>query len=288
VADAATRPARDDDGYREAVGGGAMTTVGSVLASKVPQITVLFWVAKVLTTGMGETASDFLVTTVDPVLAVAAAFVVLLVLLVVQLTRARYVPAVYWATVAMVSVFGTMAADVVHVELGVPYTVSTAAFAAALAAVFVLWWVVERDLSIHAITTRRRELFYWAAVLTTFALGTAAGDWTATVLGLGYLTSGIVFLACIAVPAVAFLFFRANPILTFWAAYVITRPLGASFADWAGVGPDRGGLGLGTGTITVVLLAGIVVSVVVMTARERRGDPGARCGFAPRGLRSRT
>jgi uncharacterized membrane-anchored protein len=235
-----------------------------VLANKVPQITLLFWVAKVLTTGMGETASDYLVTTIDPVLAVAAAFVVLVALLVLQLTRRRYVPTVYWATVAMVSVFGTMAADVVHVELGVPYAVSTAAFAVMLAVVFVVWWLVERDLSIHAITTRRRELFYWATVLVTFALGTAAGDWTATVLGLGYLASGIVFLACIAVPAIAYGVFRAAPIVTFWAAYVITRPLGASFADWIGVSPERGGLGLGTGPITLILLAGLVLAVTFM------------------------
>ncbi|ARJ07711.1 hypothetical protein B5808_19635 (plasmid) [Cnuibacter physcomitrellae] len=238
------------------------------MLDKVPQITALFWIAKVLTTGMGETASDFLVTTIDPVIAVVLAFLVLVALLALQLTRTRYIPWLYWATVAMVSVFGTMAADVIHVEFGIPYTVSTAAFAAALAAIFLLWWATERDLSIHSINTSRREIFYWVTVLTTFALGTAVGDWTATVLNLGYFASGLLFLACIAVPTVAYYFFSANRVITFWAAYVLTRPLGASLADWLGVDTSRGGVGLGTGPITLVLLAGIAACVTVMTIRR--------------------
>ncbi len=234
------------------------------MLNKVPAITALFWVAKVLTTGMGETASDFLVTTIDPVVAVGLGFVVFAGFLVLQLTRKRYIPWVYWSTVAMVSVFGTMAADIVHVELGIPYTVSTAVFALALGGVFLVWWLLERDLSIHSITTTRREILYWATVLTTFALGTAAGDWTATVLNLGYLASGLVFLACIVIPAAAYLFSSATPIVTFWIAYILTRPLGASFADWLGVAPSRGGVGIGTGTITLILLAAIVACVTVM------------------------
>ncbi|NQX36959.1 hypothetical protein HQQ85_19440 [Herbiconiux sp. VKM Ac-2851] len=238
--------------------------------SKVPEITVLFWVTKVLTTGMGETTSDFVVTSIEPVIGVAVAFVLLVGALVLQFRTRRYVPWVYWLAVVLVSVFGTMAADVVHVQFGVPYEVSTAGFAIALAVVFLLWYRTERTLSIHAIDTPRREAFYWAAVLTTFALGTATGDWTAHVLGLGYLGSGLLFLVAIGIPAVAYAFFRVNSIVAFWVAYILTRPLGASFADWLGVGPDRGGIGIGTGLVSLVLAAAIAVCVVVLSRQRSR------------------
>jgi uncharacterized membrane-anchored protein len=238
--------------------------------SKVPEITALFWVTKILTTGMGETTSDFVVTTIEPAVGVAIAFVLLGAALVLQFRARRYVPWIYWLTVVLVSIFGTMAADVVHVQFGVPYEVSTAGFAVALAAIFTIWYLSERTLSIHSIDTRRREVFYWAAVLTTFALGTAAGDWTATVLGLGYFASGLVFLVAICVPALAYRFLRLNAVIAFWAAYVLTRPLGASFADWLGVGPERGGVGVGTGVVSLVLAVAIAVCVLRLTLiRER-------------------
>ncbi len=242
------------------------------LASKVPEITALFWMTKILTTGMGETTSDFVVQTVEPVIGVAIAFALLVGALVLQFRTRRYVPWVYWLTVVLVSVFGTMAADVVHVQFGVPYEVSTAGFAVILAAVFVLWYRIEHTLSIHAIDTPRREAFYWAAVLTTFALGTATGDWTAHVLGLGYFASGLLFLAAICIPAVAYQFLGLNAVLAFWAAYILTRPLGASFADWLGVGPERGGLGIGTGLVSLVLAAAIAVCVLALS--RRRPVPG--------------
>jgi uncharacterized membrane-anchored protein len=241
--------------------------------SKVPEITVLFWIVKVLTTGMGETTSDFFVLNFHPVIAVIIAFVVFVIALVLQFSMKRYIPAVYWFTVVMVSVFGTMAADVTHIVLGVPYAVSTAAFAVALAAIFVVWFRVEHTLSIHSITTRRREAFYWATVLVTFALGTAVGDLTATTLHLGYLVSGIAFAIVIAIPAVAFRWFRLNAVVAFWFAYIVTRPLGASFADWMGVSRARGGLDWGTGPVSLTLAAIIVVLVGVLTvrwSRERR------------------
>jgi uncharacterized membrane-anchored protein len=215
------------------------------LIVKVPAVTALFWVIKVLTTGMGETASDFLARTVDPPIAVAGAFAVLAVALIVQLRARRYNVAIYWFAVVMVSVFGTMAADVLHVGLGVPYAVSTTGFAIALAAVLTAWYLSERTLSIHTVTRGRPELFYWATVLVTFALGTAAGDLTATTMGWGYFLSGVVFAAAICVPALAFRARKLNAVAAFWAAYVITRPLGASFADWMGVPRTRGGLGWG-------------------------------------------
>jgi uncharacterized membrane-anchored protein len=250
--------------------------------SKVPQVTALFWIIKVLTTGMGETTSDFLVHSIAPVIAVAAGAVGLLAALLWQFRVGRYISAVYWLAVVMVSVFGTMAADVLHVGLGVPYTVSTAGFALALAAIFVVWFRVEGSLSIHSITTRRREAFYWATVLTTFALGTAAGDLTATTLHLGFLASGLVFAAVIVLPAVAYRLRLLAAVPAFWFAYIVTRPLGASFADWMGLPGYRGGIGWGTGPVSLTLGIVIVVLVVVLSTRRagsRISGPNAAVGL---------
>ena len=170
----------------------------------------------------------------------------------------------------MVSVFGTMAADVVHVVLGVPYLASTGAFGAAVAVLLFVWHRVEHTLAIHSISTTRRELFYWATVAATFALGTAAGDLTATTLGLGYLASGVVFAVAFALPALAHRYAGLNAVLAFWIAYVLTRPLGASFADWIAVPPGRGGLDLGTGPITLVLVVAIAAGVTALSVRRRQ------------------
>jgi uncharacterized membrane-anchored protein len=231
----------------------------------VPEVTVLFWVTKVLTTGMGETASDFLVRRIDPFVAVGLGAVAFVVAMALQLRARRYVPWTYWLAVSMVSVFGTMAADVVHIALGVPYAVSTVVFAVVLAAVFVVWYRTEGTLSIHSIRTRRRELFYWLTVLTTFALGTAAGDLTASTMHLGYFASGVLFAVVIAVPAVAHRRLGLDAITAFWFAYIVTRPLGASFADWLGVPPSRRGLDLGTGPVTLTLALVIAVLVGYLT-----------------------
>jgi uncharacterized membrane-anchored protein len=248
----------------------AVRTHRPALLSKVPEVTVLFWVIKVLTTGMGETISDYFNHRFDPFLVVPVAGLIFAASLIAQFATRRYVTAVYWFGIVMVSVFGTMVADVVHIKLGVPYAVSTTVFAIVLAGVFAVWYAVERTLSIHSIVTRRRELFYWTTVLVTFALGTAAGDMTATTLHLGYLTSGVLFAVVIAVPAVAHWGLRMPAVLAFWFAYVTTRPLGASFADWLGVPPYRGGLNIGTGTISVVLGLLIVVLVAVLRVQESR------------------
>lgn len=238
--------------------------------SKVPEITVIFWIVKVLTTGMGETTSDFFVLHNNPVIAVLIGFMLFVMALVIQFSRSRYIPAAYWFAVAMVSVFGTMAADVTHIVLGVPYAVSTAGFALALAAVFIVWHRMEGTLSIHSITSRRREAFYWATVLITFALGTAVGDLTAVTLHLGYLASGLLFVVAIALPAVAFRFLSFTAVAAFWFAYIVTRPLGASFADWMGVSTARGGLDLGTGPVSLVLAVLIVALVGVLGVRSSR------------------
>jgi uncharacterized membrane-anchored protein len=240
------------------------------LSSKVPQVTVLFWIIKVLTTGMGETTSDFLAHTLDPIVAVGIVGIVFAAALAAQLLTRRYVTWIYWFAVVMVSVFGTMAADVLHVGLGVPYAVSTAFYALVLAAIFFTWYACERTLSIDSIRTGRRELFYWATVLATFALGTAAGDLTAVTFHLGYLASGVLFGVVILIPAIARWRFGVNPVFAFWFAYILTRPLGASFADWLGVPPSRGGVDLGTGLVSLVLAAIIAVLVGVLAAAERR------------------
>jgi uncharacterized membrane-anchored protein len=229
-------------------------------------------VVKILTTGMGETTSDFLARVLGPVVAGALGAAGLVVLLWLQFRAPRYRAWTYWAAIVMVSVFGTMAADVVHVVAGVPYAVSTAAFAVILAAILMAWYASEGTLSIHTVTTRRRERFYWATVLATFALGTAAGDLTAGSLHLGYLPAGLLFTALILMPALAYRFLGLNAVAAFWWAYVLTRPLGASFADWMGVGTDRGGLGLGTGPVSLALAVPIA-ALVTWLAVSRADTP---------------
>lgn len=230
--------------------------------SKVPEVTLFFWVTKVLTTGMGETTSDFLNHKfANPVFPVGASAIMLALTLLVQFRTPKYSPWTYWSTVVMVSVFGTMCADALHVGLGISYVVSTVFFAASLIGVFVVWYKVERTLSIHSIHTPRRELFYWLTVVTTFALGTAAGDMTATTLKLGYFSSGVMFAVVFALPAIGYKWLRLNGIFAFWFAYVATRPFGASFADWMGVSTARGGLDWGTGKVSLALAALIAACV---------------------------
>src|SRR5215471_8361811 len=215
---------------------------------KVPEVTIYFWIVKLLSTAMGESTSDYLVFHINPYLAVALGLIGLVASLVLQLLVRRYIAWIYWLAVVMVAIFGTMAADVTHVVLGIPYLVSTVFFAAALAVIFVVWYASEKTLSIHSINTPRRELFYWATVIATFALGTAAGDMTAATLGLGYFASCVLFAVLFAIPALAYRLLGLNGIVAFWWAYIITRPLGASIADWLGK-PYLGGLGLGDAKI---------------------------------------
>jgi uncharacterized membrane-anchored protein len=236
---------------------------------KVPELTIYFWIIKILTTGMGETTSDFLVKNMDPVIAVGLGALGLIIALILQLSVRRYIAWVYWLAVTMVAIFGTMAADAIHVGLGVPYLISTTLFFVLLACIFMLWHKIEKTLSIHSITTRRREFFYWATVMATFALGTATGDMTATTLNLGYLDSGILFAIIFAIPAVAYWKFGMNEVFAFWFAYIITRPLGASFADWIGRPVPLEGLGVGTGRISIILLLLIICFVVYLSITHK-------------------
>ena len=238
--------------------------------SKVPElITVYFWIVKGLSTAMGESTSDYLVHRIHPVPAVLLGFAGFVVALALQFGMRRYNAWTYWFAVVMVGVFGTMCADVLHVGLGVPYIVSAPFFAVVLAAVFLTWQKSEKTLSIHSITSRRRELFYWAAVVSTFALGTATGDMTAYTLHLGYFHSIVLFAVVIAIPAIGYWRFHWNPILAFWFAYVVTRPLGASFADWMGKPVSDGGLGWGQGSVSLVLTL-LIVAFVAFLAVSRR------------------
>ena len=254
--------------------------LGQDRRSKVPEITVGFWIAKSLTTAWGEATSDYLVKHLVPAVAVLLGAVFFFVALAGQLRSDRYHAWRYWFAVSMVGVFGTMAADVLHVGLKIPYLVSTIAFALVLAAVFILWQRIEGTLSIHSILTPGRELFYWAAVCATFALGTAAGDMTAKTLGLGYLASIVLFALLMCIPAIGYWRFSMNSILAFWMAYVLTRPLGASVADYLGQPRAAGGIGVGTGVVSLVLGVAIIAMIVFFSVthddvEEERPRPHA-------------
>jgi uncharacterized membrane-anchored protein len=243
---------------------------------KVPEITVLFWVAKLLSTAMGESTSDYLVKVLHPVPAVGIGTIVLLAVIAYQITRDRYIPWVYWLAVLLVAVVGTMAADVLHIQFGVPYVASSVFFAVVLTAVFVAWYRVEGTLSIHSIDTVRRELFYWMTVMSTFAMGTALGDFTASTLKLGYGTSIIFFAALLLIPALGYRYFHMGEVLAFWFAYVLTRPVGASIADWLGKSAKASGLGVGDGHVSLGLGVLFGVTVVFLNRAHDRSGPSGR------------
>lgn len=229
-------------------------------AAKVPEVTLAFWVLKLLTTGLGEAASDFLGNVSVP-LAGLVGVGGLWFALRRQLRATAYHAPTYWGAVLMVAVFGTMVADGLKDGTGIGYGPTTIACALGVAAVFRGWHRAEGTLSVHAITTPSRERWYWGAVLATFALGTAAGDLTAITLGLGFLPSVFIFAGIIAVPALAWWRLGLHPVIGFWACYVVTRPVGASVADWLGKPTGSTGLGLGDGTVTAI---GLVLFAILV------------------------
>ncbi|MGA3218012.1 MAG: hypothetical protein ABSE77_02870 [Acidimicrobiales bacterium] len=258
-------------------GSGARPLAGNraVTAVKVPaRITVVFWALKLLSTAMGEATSDSLVHGINQYLAVMLGFLAFAAAMVLQLRARRYSPWTYWFAVAMVAVFGTMAADALHIGLHVPYAASSLFYLVVLAAVLVAWHRTEGTLSIHSIYTVRRELFYWATVLATFALGTAVGDLTATTFHIGYLGSGLMFIGLFAVPGLAYRLVRVNSVLAFWTAYILTRPLGASFADYLGFSRSAGGVGLGHAAVAAIFAVPIVVLVAYL-ARSHQDTAAA-------------
>lgn len=238
-------------------------------ARKVPEVLVYFWIIKLLTTAMGESTSDYLVHTLDPIIAVVIGGIGFAIAMVLQFSVRKYVAWIYWLAVTMVAIFGTMAADVVHIVLGIPYLVSTMFFATSLIVIFFIWYKTEKTLSIHSIYTPRRELFYWITVMTTFALGTAAGDMTAITFSLGYFTSGILFAILFITPLITYQLFGKSEVFSFWAAYIVTRPLGASFADFFGRTPALGGIGFGTGRTSILLTVLIILFVVYLSVTRQ-------------------
>jgi len=255
--------------------GEPLAAFGRQMLNKVPEVTVYFWLIKVLCTTVGETAADFLNDNLG--LGLTGTSLVMGILLIVALYyqfRARkYVPIIYWLAVVLISVVGTLITDNLTDNLGVSLVVTTVLFGILLAATFYAWYSSEHTLSIHSIYTTRREAFYWLAVLFTFALGTAGGDLTAERLDIGYWKSAVIFGAAIAAVAAAYYFLGLNSVLSFWLAYILTRPLGASLGDFLSQPREDGGLGLGTVTTTAIFLAAILGLVAYLTVTKRDSPP---------------
>ncbi len=257
------------------------STLARQMLNKVPEVTLAFWVIKIMATTVGETAADYLAVHVGLGTAVTGGIMaaVLVTVLTFQMRAQRYVPWVYWLTVVLVSVVGTQITDAMTDRLDISLYTSTAVFALLLAATFTAWYWVERTLSIHTITTTRREGLYWAAILFTLALGTAAGDLATEALSLGFTVGVLVFAGLIAATCAAYRL-GANAVLTFWVAYILTRPLGASLGDLLSQSPAYGGLGLGTIMTSLVFFAVIAALVTAVSVGPKRlaSRPGAAGG----------
>lgn len=241
------------------------------MLNKVPEVTLYFWIIKIMATTVGETAADFLnfnlhfgLTGTSVVMSV-----LLVIFLVIQVRARQYIPGLYWLAVVLISVVGTLITDNLVDNFGVALETTTIIFGLALLATFTVWYASEKTLSIHSIFTTKRELFYWAAILFTFALGTAAGDLTAEGLKLGYINSTLMFGALIAIVTIAYYGFKANAVLAFWIAYILTRPFGASFGDYLSQSVADGGLGLGTVVTSAIFLSTIAVLVIYLTITRR-------------------
>lgn len=253
------------------------SSLSKQLLCKVPEVTIFFWIIKVLCTTVGETFADFLninlglgLTLTSVVMGIAFVLV-----LFVQFKTRKYIPGVYWLTVVLISVFGTLITDNMVENMNVKLTTSVILFTALLAATFVLWYRSEKTLSIHSIFTSRREAFYWLAILFTFALGTAVGDFVAEELALGYTLTGLIVIAIIVCVYITARYLRFDSILTFWIAYVLTRPLGASFGDFMSQPKSLGGLGLGATTTSILFLSAILIVVLFLTLTKKDKLEGA-------------
>lgn len=240
------------------------------MISKVPEVTIFFWIIKVLCTTVGETASDFLNVNLGFGLTGTSIVMgaLLLVVIFLQFKARKYIPGIYWLTVVLISIFGTLVTDNMTDSMGIPLEVSTIGFCIVLAITFAIWYASEKTLSIHSIFTIRREIFYWLTILFTFALGTAAGDLMAESLGLGYLVTGIIVCAVIASVSVAWKL-KLDPVLAFWIVYIMTRPLGASLGDYLSQPQKYGGLGLGATVTSVLFILAILLTVVFLSVTKR-------------------
>jgi uncharacterized membrane-anchored protein len=247
------------------------STTSKTTFNRVPQVTIDFWLIKLMAVTMGETAADYLavkmglgLTGVSLVMAA-----VLAIVLVVQFAQKRYVPWSYWLAVVLISIVGTLVTDNLVDNFGIKLQTTTIIFSVALAATFLFWFLKERTLSIHSILSNRREAFYWLAILFTFALGTASGDLVAEQFHLGYLSAGVLFGLIIASLSIGYFYLGLDAILGFWLVYIFTRPLGASFGDLLSQPHEYGGFGLGTIITSAIFLAGIVAIVGYMTVTHK-------------------
>ncbi len=256
--------------YKSTHSGKAPSILRQML-NKVPEVTLYFWIIKILCTTVGETAADFLNTNLN--LGLTKTTVVMGILLIItlffQFRLKKYVPIIYWFAVVLISIFGTLITDNLTDNFGISLVTTTIVFGISLAVIFAIWHKVEKTLSIHTINKMRREGFYWLAILFTFALGTAAGDLTAEQFNLGYFVSVIIFGAMIAIVTIAHLRFKLNAVLSFWIAYILTRPLGASIGDYLSQPHENGGLGLGTVVTSALFLFTILVIVIYLTVTKK-------------------
>ncbi|WP_421762164.1 hypothetical protein [Devosia sp.] len=250
------------------------TTMATAAFNRVPRVTIDFWLIKLMAVTVGETAADYLAVNLGLGLPLTSMIMtgVLIIALILQFAQKRYVPWAYWLAVVLISVVGTLLTDNLVDNFGVPLVVTTVACTILLAGTFAAWYWSERTLSIHTIITTKREAFYWLAILFTFALGTAAGDFVAEKLDVGYLNTGLLFAAVIALIALAYFVLKINGILAFWLAYILTRPLGASFGDLLSQPVEYGGLGLGTIVTSLLFLAAIAAIVLYMSWMNREGE----------------
>ena len=241
------------------------------MLNRVPEVTIYFWMIKILATTVGETAADFLALTLNLGLGVTSYIMgsLLLIVLFNQFRLKRYVPASYWLVVVLVSIVGTLITDRLVDEFGVTLMTTNIVFSVALLVVFALWYLSEKTLAMHSINTTKRELFYWVAILLTFALGTSTGDYLAEASGLGYAQSALVFGALIAIITFGYYYFQMNAVLAFWLAYILTRPFGASIGDLLSQPTKNGGFGWGT-TGTSMLFLSIITSLVIYLSLKRK------------------
>ena len=244
---------------------------GSHLLNKVPEITLYFWIIKILCTTVGETAADFLNTNLNLGLNVTSIImsILLIIVLFFQFKSLQYIPSIYWLSVVLISVVGTLITDNLTDNLGASLELTTSIFAVALAITFIIWYSIEKTLSIHKIDTFRREAFYWLAILFTFALGTAAGDLLAESLQLGYPLSALVFGGLIVLVWFANNYLKLNSVLAFWIAYILTRPMGASIGDYLSQTTNDGGLGLGTVITSAIFLIAILCTVIYLSKTKK-------------------
>ncbi|MFF2907813.1 hypothetical protein [Paenibacillus sp. NPDC057934] len=241
------------------------------LWNKVPQVTIFFWLIKIMATTVGETAADYLNFNLNWGLTITTLAItgLLIVALFFQMSANRYIPSLYWLAVVLISVVGTLITDNLVDNLGVPLESTTLYFSLALLVTFMAWYASEKTLSIHSITTRKREAFYWLAILFTFALGTAAGDLVAESLNLGYLVSAVIFAAIIGLITLAHFRLKLNAVVAFWMAYILTRPMGASLGDYLSQPRSEGGLELGT-TGTSIIFIVIILGLVLYLTKSKK------------------